>query len=184
MERWSAWLRPVSASACLQRAWVSASHAPVALGRVVRRCASQLSLRPVDDSRDDILALQMDTPSARLHHLAAEWAGELHAHLHLPLAEARQPIAGGLCDLASAQLWETLCVPLRCPQHTHLAHTSRTHISNRTWQPEGFPRRLPPAARDRDRHRGATSSATRSSVRHPAPCLHVPRAARARSCIY
>ena len=82
--------------------------------------------------------------------------------------------------------------PSACPyaarsthiSHTHLTHTSRTHISIRTWQPEAFPRRLPPAARDRDRHRGATSSATRSSVRHPAPCLHVPRAARARSCIY
>ena len=108
--------------------------------------------------------------------LSARVLGELVTHLHLPLAEARQPAAGGLRDMASAQHWETLCVPLRCPQqlsrpisHTHLAHISRYEQGNLT----GNTRRLcPPQPGLPDWHGQQKSRGAPC----PSPCIcHKPR---------
>ena len=86
------------------RARAGTAHAPVPLGRRVLRPRSRGSLCCVVDNRHHVLVLQTSTSTALLQYVDAEWDGELVRGLHVPVFDARQPVADGLRFMASAHL--------------------------------------------------------------------------------
>ena len=127
-------MRPFPRPALRRLASSVTARTPTAPGHAVPRCSHQLRLRSVGDNRLHLSALKSSVPAAVPRDFATVRSQDLCEQLRFPLADARQPIAGGLRSMASAPGWGNLHTPprgCRTSQHiTNLSHTSRLmHVS-------------------------------------------------------